>query len=259
MVGPTYTAPAPVFAPDRFTVSAVSNADPTKTASALVNVIPLENQERQSSPIKLGASGINANTGDCCSGTLGSVLVDQKGKHYVLSNNHVLEEWDMLLKAAVNPATWIPSDFITGRQWQILGCAAHTSVNVDPPLPGCPGAVDDQGEIIGLGGIADDGSYIPAAPANTTVAATVGMSVAKSGRTTGLTCGTVLATNGTVLIDVPTECGNTTEITVSFRGQVIMDSIARPGDSGSLIVEAGTAPDGAARAGSTVASSLRPT
>ena len=90
MVGPTYTAPAPVFTPDSFTVSAVSNADPTKTASASVNVIPLENQELQTSPIKLGASGINANTGDCCSGTLGSLLVDQKGKHYILSNNHVL-------------------------------------------------------------------------------------------------------------------------------------------------------------------------
>jgi hypothetical protein len=48
-----------LFTPDTFPVSAVSNADPTKTASASVNVTPLEDQERQSSPDKLRASGIN--------------------------------------------------------------------------------------------------------------------------------------------------------------------------------------------------------
>jgi hypothetical protein len=246
MAGPTYIAPSPLFAPDSFTVSAVSNADPTKTASALVNVIPLENQELQASPIKLGASGINANTGDCCSGTLGSLLVDQKGKHYILSNNHVMGR---VGHAAQGEAVVQPGYVDTLCDFTLPKTVANfsiappiTSSNVDAAIAQVvPGAVDDQGEIIGLGGIANDGSYIPAAPANTTVAAAIGMSVAKSGRTTGLTCGKVLATNGTFFIDVPTECGNTTEITVSFRGQVIMGSIARPGDSGSLIVEAGTA------------------
>ncbi len=246
MSGPTYTAPSPLLAPDSFTISAVSNADPTKTDSVLVNVIPLENQELQTSPVKLGASGINANTGDCCSGTLGSLLVDQKGKHYILSNNHVMGR---VGHAAPGEAVVQPGYVDTLCDFTLPKTVANfsvappiTSSNVDAAIAQVvPGAVDDQGEIIGLGGIANDGSYIPAPPANTTVAAAVGMLVAKSGRTTGLTCGTALATNGTVLIDVPTECGNTTEITVSFRGQVVMGSIARPGDSGSLIVEAGTA------------------
>ena len=245
MVGPIYTAPAPVLTPDTFTVSAVSNADPTKTASASVNVTPLENQERQSSPIKLGASGINANTGDCCSGTLGSLLVDQKGKHYILSNNHVIGR---VGHAAQGEAVVQPGyadtlcDFTLPKTVANFSAAPPITANVDAAIAQVvPGAVDDQGEVIGFGGIANDGSYIPAAPANTTAAAAIGMSVAKSGRTTGVTCGTIVATNGTVLIDVPADCGNTTETSVSFHGQVVMGSIARPGDSGSLIVEAGSA------------------
>jgi hypothetical protein len=256
MAGSIYTAPSPLFTPDSFTVTAVSTADPTKADSASVNVVPLENQELQTSPIKLGASGINANTGDCCSGTLGSLLVDQKGKHYILSNNHVLGR---VGHAAQGEAVVQPGYVDTFCDFTLPKTVANfslappiTSSNVDAAIAQVvPGAVDDRGEIIGLGGIANDGSYIPAAPAKTTVAPAIGMAVAKSGRTTGLTCGTVLATNGTVLIDVPTECGNTTEITVSFRGQVVMGSIARPGDSGSLIVEAGTArPVGLLAAGS---------
>lgn len=246
MVGPTYTGPAPVLTPDSFTVLAVSNADPTKTASASVNVIPLENQEQQTFPIKLGASGVNANARDCCSGTLGSLLVDQKGKHYILSNNHVIGR---VGHAAPGEAIVQPGYVDTLCNFTLPKTVANfavapsiTSSNVDAAIAQVvPGAADDQGKIIGLGGIASDGSYIPAAPANTTVAAAIGMSVAKSGRTTGVTCGTVLAINGDILIDVPADCGNTTEITVSFYGQVVMGSLVRPGDSGSLIVEATTA------------------
>jgi len=91
----TYTAPAPVVTTDTYFVTATSNADPTKSVSASVTVTPLENQEQQTFPIKLGASGVNANSQDCCSGTLGSLLQDQNGKQYILSNNHVLGGSDM--------------------------------------------------------------------------------------------------------------------------------------------------------------------
>jgi hypothetical protein len=70
-----------------------------------------------------------------------------------------------------------------------------------------PGAIDIHGEIIGLGGIASDGSYIPAPAANTTVEAFVGMEVAKSSRTTGLSCGSILAVDGLIVIDLSAECG----------------------------------------------------
>jgi hypothetical protein len=246
VVGGTYTAPAPVVTPDTFTVSAVSNADPTKTASASVNVVPLENQEQQTLPIKLGASGVNAKAGDCCSGTLGSLLVDQKGNQYILSNNHVIGR---VGNAAPGEPIVQPGYVDTLCNFTLPKTVANftiapsiTSSNVDAAIAEVvPGAVDNQGEIIGLGGIATDGSYISAPPANTTVPAVIGMSVAKSGRTTGLTCGTILGINGTIVIEFPAECGNTAPMSVQFHGQVVMGSLVRPGDSGSLIVEAGTA------------------
>jgi len=52
---------------------------PTKTASATVTVTSLENQEQQAFPVKLGTSGVNGSAGDCCSGTLGSLIADQNG------------------------------------------------------------------------------------------------------------------------------------------------------------------------------------
>jgi hypothetical protein len=54
LFGGIYTAPAPILTPDTFLITATSNADMTKTASATVSAIPLENQLEQSFPIKLG-------------------------------------------------------------------------------------------------------------------------------------------------------------------------------------------------------------
>ena len=53
-----YTAPDPVYQSDTFLITAVSTADQTKSASASVTVVPLENQQAQDLPIKLGTSGL---------------------------------------------------------------------------------------------------------------------------------------------------------------------------------------------------------
>jgi hypothetical protein len=243
-----YTAPSPVFAPDTFLISAISNADPSKTASATVSVVPLENQVEQTFPIRLGTSGVNAKVSDCCTGTLGSLLVDQKGKQYILSNNHVLGR---LGHASPGEAIIQPGyvDTMCDRTMP------HTVANLTyvPPINTgvvdaaiaqvVPGAVDPKGEIIGLGGVASDGSYIPAPPANTLATATVGLPVAKSGRTTGLSCGSVIAISARVCVDYSPECGNPAAYSVCFSGQVITggSSFVRPGDSGSLILDADTA------------------
>lgn len=243
-----YTAPSPIFAPDTFLILATSNADPTKTASATVSVVPLENQLEQTFPIKLGTSGINAKVSDCCTGTLGSLLVDQKGKQYILSNNHVLGR---LGHASPGEAIIQPGyvDTLCDRTMP------HTVANLTyvPPINTglvdaaiaqvVAGAVDPKGEIIGLGGVASDGSYIPAAPANSIATATVGMPVAKSGRTTGLSCSSVIAVAARVCIEYGPDCGNPSTYNVCFSGQVITggSSFARPGDSGSLILDADTA------------------
>lgn len=244
--GGIFNAPAPVLTPDTFLVSAISSADPSKTASATVTVIPLENQAEQSFPIKLGTSGINAAVGACCTGTLGSLLVDQKGKQYILSNNHVIGR---VGHAKPGEAIVQPGYVDTLCDLSLPNTVANFTFapplmtsNVDAAIAQVvPGAVDTNGDIIGLGGIASDGSYISAAPANTTVAAIVGMPVAKSGRTTGLSCGSVLGISGRVCVDYSPDCGNTIAMTVCFSGQVIMGGLAAPGDSGSLIVDADTA------------------
>jgi hypothetical protein len=223
----------------------VSDADPTKNATASVTVVPLENQELQAFPIKLGASGVNADAGDCCSGTLGALLTDQHGKDYILSNNHIIGR---VGNAAVGESIVQPGYVDTFCNFNVPNTVAHftaaapiQSSNVDAAIAEVvPGAVASDGSIIGLGGIASDGPYIPAPPANTTVAASVGMPVAKSGRTTGLSCGTVAAIDGDVLIDLPAECGSPVEQVVPFQGQIVVPGISQHGDSGSLIVEAAT-------------------
>src|SRR5580692_5825973 len=242
----TYTAPAPVVTTDTYFVTATSNADSTKSVSASVTVTPLENQEEQTFPIKLGASGVNANSQDCCSGTLGSLLQDKNGKQYILSNNHVLGR---VGHASAGEAIVQPGYVDAFCNFALPDTVAHFTVA--PPIRTSdvhaaiarvvPGAIDIHGEIIGLGGIASDGSYIPAPAANTTVDAFVGMEVAKSGRTTGLSCGSILAVDGLIVIDLSAECGNPTGISVTFDHQVIAGDIATYGDSGSLIVEAKSA------------------
>src|SRR5205807_5940742 len=77
-----------------------------------------------------------------------------------------------------------------------------------------------------------------APPANTVAAPTVNMPIAKSGRTTGLSCGTVQFTNVSVKVDYSTSCGGATTTTVTYSNQVMTSaSFADAGDSGSLIVD----------------------
>ena len=63
---------------------------------------PASHQAQLPSPIELGSSGGNNNDFDlsgntivdCCSGTLGSLIQDNTGRQFLLSNNHVLARSD---------------------------------------------------------------------------------------------------------------------------------------------------------------------
>jgi len=61
--------------------------------------------------------------------------------------------------------------------------------------------------------------------------ATIGLSVRKSGRTTGLTDGKVTAIDAVVEVDYG---GGRTAI---FREQIVSDVLSQGGDSGSLVVD----------------------
>lgn len=241
-----YTAPAPVFGQHNFVVTAASAADPSKTASAAVTVVPLENQQAQEFPIKLATSGGNARTGDCCSGTLGSLVADQNGKQYILSNNHVIGRMG---NAVVGEDIIQPGLVDTYCDSSVSKTVAHFTAapsidnsNVDAAIAEVvPGAVDPKGTMIGLGGEASDGTAIAAAPASTTTLAVLNMIVAKSGRTTGLTCGSVVGLYVTANLQVSPVCGNPVAKVVTLTGQIVLTNLVSPGDSGSLILGATTA------------------
>src|SRR5215207_7787550 len=132
----------------------------------------------------LGVSGGNVNDASkafCCSGTLGALVTDGSTK-YILSNNHVLARSDQavagddisqpgLIDNGCRVAT-VVADF-TG--------AAPLGSNVDAAIAQLrTGQMDETGFIEDVG-----------VPSSTVVNPTIGLSVAKSGRTTGFTTGNI--------------------------------------------------------------------
>jgi hypothetical protein len=108
------------------------------------------------------------------------------------------------------------------------------------------GDVDSAGNVLYLGATADaNGVPVPGPPhAGNGVTATLGMAVAKSGRSTGLTCSTVLAVgiavNGVLY---HRQCNSGTTFTVNYTNQVDISggSFSAEGDSGALIVSQSSA------------------
>jgi hypothetical protein len=104
--------------------------------------------------------------------------------------------------------------------------------------------VDSTGKILMLGNAVDaTGVPVPGAPqAGTGVPAgtnLMGVKVAKSGRTTGLTCSAVVATNVSTSVQYSTNCDGTgTIFNITYTNQVDVTSgdFSSGGDSGSLIV-----------------------
>ena len=244
-----YTAPAAIPNPASVTVSAVSQADPTQSGKAAVRIGDVTiNQKTEAAPVALGTSGGNENdktTKVCCSGTLGALVArGSPPTYYILSNNHVLarsgqatagEPVDQpgLVDSGCHPATFVAT-FTQAAPLQNGGVDAAIAQIVT-------GQVDTTGAILQLGAVSG-GVPQPAPPANTVAAPVLNMSIAKSGRTTGLSCGTVQGTNVSVQVDYSTSCGGATTKTVTYNNQVITSpSFSDAGDSGSLIVDSTTA------------------
>jgi hypothetical protein len=197
----------------------------------------------QRRPILLGTSGSNINDSSryyCCGGTLGA-LVDDGDAKYILSNNHVLARVNIAalgeqiiqpglidLNCAKNTADTVAnlSDFVTirfksGRSIPLNDVDAAIAQII-------AGDVNASGAILDIG---DVGSQ--------TVAAVVGQAVKKSGRTTGLTKGTVGAVGVTVDVGYSQICGGAANLVARFRNQILINTpgFCAAGDSGSLIVE----------------------
>ena len=188
--------------------------------------------QNQTSSNNYGVSG--GNTSDisklyCCSGTLGSLVKDNNGVQYILSNNHVLARSD---QGAVGDDISQPGLIDNGcRVAELVGdlsAWAPLGSNVDAAIAALrSGAMNSTGSIEDIG-----------VPCSNIVNATVGMSVQKSGRTTGHTTGSVSSVNTSVNVQYQKSCGMGKKFTVSYTGQVVITpgSFSAGGDSGSLIV-----------------------
>jgi hypothetical protein len=242
---------------------------PTPTPS---QIFPNDEQLAQAAPVKVGTSGANANdlgATVCCIGTLGSLWTAPGITNpVILSNNHVLDRSDKgvageainqpLQQACLAP-TSPPLTIAHLTQGATLKPVAnepgkcgtskaplcgHSPSNVDAAIAEIvPTQVDTTGPILDLGPAG--ATTIAAAPPSSTLGVpSLGESVGKSGRTTGLTCSTIASIGLTISIDYDATCGDTAPAFASyFTGQISIagGSFSGAGDSGSLVVDTGTA------------------
>jgi Peptidase family S64 len=182
--------------------------------------------------LNFGVSGGNVNDSTrrfCCSGTLGALVTDGTTS-YVLSNNHVLG-----LSGQARTGDDISQPGLIDNGCQIPPIVADFTVapqlgpsNVDAAIAQLrPGAMDPNGVIEDIG-----------VPSSVVRAPSVGLSVAKSGRTTGFTTGTISSINTSVSVQYQRGCGSGKKFVVSYTNQVVIGSstFSAGGDSGSLIV-----------------------
>jgi len=178
-----------------------------------------------------GVSGGNVNDitrAFCCSGTLGSLVTDGTTS-YILSNNHVLARVDQATAGEdISQPGLIDNGCRVATVVADFSIAAPLGSNVDAALAQLrTGTMDSTGFIEDIG-----------APSSAVLAPSVGLSVAKSGRTTGFTTGSVGSINTSVNVQYQKNCGSGKKFIVPYTNQVVINSttFSAGGDSGSLIV-----------------------
>lgn len=242
----------PNGAPVTVQIRAVSTANGSNSGTATVT-LQVPGQQAESTPVELGTSGSNAKDTitsggktTCCGGTLGA-LVTRGGTQYILSADHVLARsgagvaGDPIVEPGLIDTNCSSSQTTTVANLT-QGSFTNNTGTVDAAIAQVvSGALNSGGNILLLGSSTDaSGVPVPGAPnGGNGQAASVNLAVAKSGRTTGLTCSTVSATTLTVSVDYTTNCdGSGTKFTVIYHNQVsvVGGDFSGGGDSGSLIV-----------------------
>ncbi len=212
---------------------------------------------------------------DCCGGTLGALLKDNGGNYYILSNNHVLARSDQALpgEAIIQPGLIDDncSPYPNGASTQVATLTNFlplnsSSTNADAAIAKImPGAVNTNGDILELGpknlstdelspappgitcSIASTSAGVPTGASCTPgggETAVVGMVVAKSGRTTGLTCAAISTVSLNVKVSYFKNCGETVPyLTKEYTNQIGItgNQFSNAGDSGSLVVDTSNA------------------
>jgi hypothetical protein len=270
----TYTAPASVTANTSTYVVATIGTSTSKEATKIllntegISSNPAAHQKELATPVLLGSSGGNNKDYDtkgdqivdCCSGTLGSLIQNSSGTQYLLSCNHVLARSDqasvgeMIVQPGLidNNCTPYGDGFGTTPVGVLTAWLALSSnaTNVDAAIAQVDsGAVNTSGEILELGTLQGNGTLAAAPPGISSTggrgeSGSLNLVVAKSGRTTGLTCASISALNLDVEVEYYKNCDETTAyLTKTYTNQIAIEGneFSDAGDSGSLVVDAGNA------------------
>src|SRR5215469_11919657 len=179
-----------------------------------------------------GSSGGNVNDISklfCCSGTLGSLVKDSSGVQYILSNNHVLADTDQAAPGEnISQPGLVDNNCKPATTVAHFTVAPHLGTNVDTAIAKLvTGTMNSGGSILGIG-----------QPSTSIASASINSHVAKSGRTTGLTCGAVQSVNASVKVQYQQGCNAGKKFTINYTKQVVVggSGFSAAGDSGSLIV-----------------------
>lgn len=247
---------------------------------------PSTHQVQLTTPILLGSSGGNNNDydlqnsqiQDCCGGTLGALVQNSGGTQYLLSCNHVLARSDqaatgemIIQPGLIDDGCYPVGNKGTETQVGVLTAwlpLSSSTTNADAAIAQVnSGAVSTSGAIQELGTLQANGTLAAAPPGTncsikspaTGVSCTpgqgetvtgTGMVVAKSGRTTGLTCASVTAISLTVQVGYYKNCDETTPYILAngsnlktYTDQIGIEGaeFSDAGDSGSLVVDASNA------------------
>jgi hypothetical protein len=184
-------------------------------------------------------------------GTIGAGCYDLRPlpgkptKYYILSNNHVLANSN---DASLGDPIYQPGTFDGGGPTDAIGrLARYVPIKFD----GSCNYVDAAIAEVPFDTI-DRDIYWNGYPTTAAVAATVGMPVKKTGRTTHFTTGRVTALNATVNV------GYGGGKVAKFCNQIITTDMSAGGDSGSLVLDWENRPVGLLFAGSSVATIVNP-
>jgi hypothetical protein len=275
----SYTAPTSFSSTSTTYVVATIGSSSSKTATeVLLNTAgissdPATHQTQLSTPITLGTSGGNNNDydttvqngqtyiTDCCGGTLGALVQSSSGTQYLLSCNHVLARSDQASTGETIVQPGLIDDNCTpygqsGAKVTPVGVLtatlslSSTSTNVDAAIAQVnSGAVSATGAIMELGLPQANGTLAAAPPGISSTAGkgesgSVGLTVAKSGRTTGLTCASISAVNLNVQVGYFKDCAETKPyLTKTYDNQIGIEgtNFSDAGDSGSLVVDTSNA------------------
>ncbi len=248
---------------DTVLVTATSQASASSFGSSVVYVKPL-NQNELATPIQMGSSGssvgatcIEGNSGFCYGGTLGSLLTrGTTPTLYIMSNNHVLGLADAGTPGqAITQPGEIETNCSTNGTNTVANLTSFVSLQPPPSVPVdvaiaqiISGEVDPNGNILELGSVSGGVPQPGQVVKGSGMVASPGEAVAKSGRTTGLTCASVEAISTEIFeIDYEKGCATSTSFTVDYSNQITVglttngNNFIAEGDSGSLLVDENTA------------------